>query len=142
MKIRKFKLIKEYPGSGELGKVLTNECEGIENWSEYWEEIKEEPILITEDGEKIFEEHLILFGVQHYHLFKGRIGRKTNKKHHIKWFSNKELAEKWIEENKPKWSDKDMIEFAEKWEYDKHLLSSDIKKALKTKEYAKKEKTD
>ena len=117
MKIRKFKLIKEYPGSGELGKVLTNECEGIENWSEYWEEIKEEPILITEDGKELFE------GDEY-------------------WFINKELAEKWIEENKPKWSNKDMIEFAEKWEYDKHLLSSDIKKALKTKEYAKKEKTD
>jgi hypothetical protein len=142
MKIRKFKLIKEYPGSGELGKVLTNECEGIENWSEYWEEIKEEPILITEDGKELFEGDEYWFIDEEFIAYPNIVEDGCGGKKDYKYFSTKESAKKWIEENKPKWSNKDMIEFAEKWEYDKHLLSSDIKKALKTKEYAKKEKTD
>ena len=43
----KYKLIKEYPGSGKLGKILTNECEGIENYPEFWQEIKEYPKIIS-----------------------------------------------------------------------------------------------
>jgi hypothetical protein len=111
MKQRKFKLIKEYPGSGELGKILTNESEGIESWPEYWEEIKDEPILITEDGKELFEgDEFWSVDKRDWKLRKERAANKAGDCYF--WdFSSKELAEKWLSENKPKWSNKDMIKF-------------------------------
>jgi hypothetical protein len=74
------------------------------------------PLFTTEDGVEVFEGDrcwyvnflLILCGGNPI----GMVGTKHNK---FKWFSTKEAAEKYIEENKPKYSEKDMLDFADKY---------------------------
>jgi hypothetical protein len=116
MKQRKFKLIKEYPGSLKLGETFKSEMENY--WPEYWEEITEEPILVTEDGIELHEgDEFWSVDKRNFKLRKEKAGYKLGDCYF--WdFSTKQLAEKWIEENKPKWSDKDvkdMIKFYDKW---------------------------
>lgn len=129
MKLKKFKLIKEYPKSIKLNIDLIVEWEEksllyttlinnricfftkeeIENHPKFWQEIIEQPILITEDGKELFEGDRC-FLINNYEIF---ITTITNnfKKEPTLYFSTHESAEKWIEENRPKWSDKDMIDF-------------------------------
>ena len=118
-KPRKFKLIKEYPGSGELGKILTDKCEKIENWPEYWEEIKDEPILITEDGKELFKgDEYYKVNTKNWELTIPSFNLRYNykKEAHCIYFSTFEKADEWFSENKPKWSDIDMKVFARDWE--------------------------
>jgi hypothetical protein len=77
--------------------------------------IKGEPILITEDGKELFEGDLCV-EVYNFEIYSSlKISNKGMIKGMIdydsKYFSTIELAKKWIEENKPKWNDNDIIEF-------------------------------
>lgn len=114
-KLKKYKLIKKYPGSGGLGIIISTEV-WPDRWPEYWEEIKDEPILITEDGKELFEgDEFWSVDKRDWKLRKEKAASKAGDCYF--WnFSSKELAEKWLEENKPKWSDVDMKAFARDWE--------------------------
>ena len=83
----------------------------VEN-SNDWEEIKE-PLFITEDGVEIFEGDIYwlatlngVFGELPLISHKN-IDLKAFKKE-VKYFSTKESAEKYIEQNKPRFSVKDI----------------------------------
>lgn len=147
MKQRKFKLIKKYPGlcdgieiNDEIDEIndgqwpyrIVNENHEIflsrnevENWPEFWQKIKK-PILFTEDGKELFEgDEFWYVNVNDYSItYCNYIKNTYCKTKNHKDFSTKELAEKWIEENKPKWSDKSIIDFINfyKHEYDGHDL--------------------
>lgn len=135
---RKFKLIKEYPASPKIGIIVEKHKSGhyqilpnygmiaseeIENFPEFWEEIKvPEPLFVTEDGKEIFE------GDEYYNVFIDQIsdhlqwkvygidtshianGDADYNKTHCKYFSTDEAAEKYIEDNKPRFSKKQIEE--------------------------------
>lgn len=129
--MKKFKLIKKYPGLLEWieagmiaeydedsdsyrveneNKIHSIYTDDIENWPEFWEEI-EEPLFVTEDGVKIFEgdvfwyidesNQIILIG--HAYAYHG-------KNRNYVYCSSKDFAEKWIEENKPVYSKKQILD--------------------------------
>jgi hypothetical protein len=84
--------------------------------NEYWQEIK--PILVTEDGIEMFEDQKCFFVIPDinnpslaYKAYIHIIGKNSVQNDEIKYFKNQENAEKWIEENKPKWNDSDVKEF-------------------------------
>lgn len=147
--VRKFKLIKEYPGSPKLGSIImdTNPNNGAkdswfeENWGkahklsfklgintqpdrfpEFWEKIEEkQPLFITEDDKEIFEEDIYYFIkrnsvdiVNDGYAKKGHYCGK-NIEDYV-YFSTKEAAEKWIDENKPKYSLKQAASFIQQFD--------------------------
>ena len=134
--MRKFKLIKKYPNSPELGYTMeilseTNryfyDCSQLcypEEYPEFWEEIKE-PILITEDGYECALDDRVFGvlpkanwqtnyygekGVPVFKLFNPE-GKRWNPSSEWLWFKTKENAEEYIYENKPEFSKKDMLSF-------------------------------
>lgn len=119
----KYKLIKCYPGSPKLG-YITNFDENEEDWNtenliippdctdypEFWEEVKE-PIFTTEDGKAIYCGDNFWFvdnlwnigkGVVTHPVFKPLYGYKQ-------FFSSEDLARKYVEEHKPLFSKKQVI---------------------------------
>lgn len=75
------------------------------------------PLFTTEDGVDIYERnsYYYCFTFPYYKVGKVNEARKEGdaakglgEKNHKKYFSTKEAAEKWIEENKPKYSKKDL----------------------------------
>jgi len=124
--MKQYKLIKEYPGSPKLGTIV-NHAKGwgsyesyfdgnlvystyaIENYPEFWQEIKE-PLFTTEDGVDIYEGDWYWYV---YPKLKDRAAGNTAKKgfkpsSEYKYFSNRELAEKYLDKNKAKYSEKDI----------------------------------
>lgn len=138
--MRKFKLIKKLPfeGSPDIGYISIEKLgeNGAhywnhnwfhpENYPEFWLEIKE-PILTTEDGYKCTLDDTV-FGVlpkanwqTNYYGEKGvpafklfnLEGKKWNPSSEWLWFKTKENAEKYIYNNKPKFSKKQLVDIIE-----------------------------
>ena len=118
----KYKLIKCYPGSPKLG-YITNFNENEEDWNtenliippdctdypEFWEEVKE-PIFTTEDGKDIYCGDNFWFVDNLWNIGKGLVSHPVFKPlYGYTQFSSKEAAEKYIEENKPLYSKKQVI---------------------------------
>ena len=130
--MKKYKLIKDYPlvkmpcivhelASGLYGEisevgVLINEFEPaeIENYPEFWQEVKE--ISVRIDKFKILEEYVNWLG----------------KPELIKKFETKEAAEQWIKENKPRFSEKQVLDALDEAsaESGKYIDSKVFKKEL------------
>jgi hypothetical protein len=76
--------------------------------AEGWIEEIKEPLFITEDGVEIFYEKDVVYGVLPTAIWEKRVFNITtclsesNKE--WKYFSTKEAAEYWIDQNKPKYS--------------------------------------
>jgi hypothetical protein len=135
--MKKYRLIKLYPGIDSFGFVgmqvsfdnaikmyvplILNKRgitkQAVENWPEYWEEIKE-PLFVTEDGVELFNINDRVFGVltkanwQKYYNGDGvYLGIIINKKSSDwKYFSTKEAAEKYYDLNIPKYSKKQILD--------------------------------
>jgi hypothetical protein len=129
--MRKFKLIKKYPGFNELGLIITIDSEQETGYysenKEFWEKIIEkQPLFKTEDGVDIFEKdnyYVVyfeegnrlplprgakLFGIDGPYiaepLKEGEFWSKN-----AKMFSTKEKAEEYVLLNKPCLSVKDVL---------------------------------
>ena len=79
-----------------------------------WAVHYKEPILITEDGVEIFEgdNYWCVNTAEHLWSFWQQTARsRTQLNRGVKAFSTKELGERYIEENKPIFSKKDMLSF-------------------------------
>lgn len=75
-----------------------------------WAVHYKEPILITEDGKEMFEGDSFYCVMGDYDILSGAfVSRYVAKE--FKYFSTKEAAEKYIEDNKPMYSKKDMLSF-------------------------------
>ena len=142
--MRKFKLIKEYPGSPKLGVIVqtgercldiyeyniqgypTNggrkanwvHSKIVENYPEFWKEVKE-PVFISDDGVEMFKGDNVYFVVNFElstMIYVVNDWFKTATPDY-KRFSTKEAALKYIDLNKPKYSKSDVIEALRKSEY-------------------------
>ena len=109
--MKKFKLIKRYPNSLELGTIVEKEWDeyGVQfaAYPEFWEEVLE-PLFTTEDGVEILEGEEFYFVDSFWEIGKGKATVGCKKITLMKEFSTKEAAEKYIDENKPKFSIKDI----------------------------------
>jgi hypothetical protein len=111
---------KYYNGAGECMNVspaiTLNETKERGKWFTCWShKSKKKPVLITEDGKELFEcdEYWYVdISFNHFNIGYSNLTNYINKKlNNWKYFSTQESAKKWIDENKPKWSDKDTISF-------------------------------
>lgn len=121
--MKKYKLIKEYPYSPEVGIIVSelngyNLCNVIKDYPEFWQEVKE-PLFITEDGVRLYDLTERVFGVcpkgsweTNYYSGDGIpleiLDFSLNKV--WKYFSTKGAAEQWIRENKPRFSEKQVLD--------------------------------
>lgn len=133
----KYRLMKEYPSSPSLG-VIVEEVGGlmmkdinsnfhihrvfVKEYPEFWEEVKE-LLFTTTDGKKIKEGDEYFSVVSYYSdwsdfiypkgLYKMTVEKNVASFHKCMQtspsFSSKEAAEKYIEENKPQFSLKQVI---------------------------------
>ena len=72
-------------------------------------EHQKEPLFVTEDGVEIFEGDSYYFVTSHWRIFKELPANKfSGKSTGIKYFSTKEAAKKYVDENKPRYSKKDI----------------------------------
>lgn len=120
--MKQYKLIEEYPGSPKLDTVVeltnicgwghwykdfsTNSCfqiSYVENFNNFWEEIKN-PLFITEDSVGIFAGDIFWFVDSSFELGQGKCTNNHTPIKGIKEFSNFDLARKYINQNKPKFS--------------------------------------
>lgn len=129
--MRKFKLIKKFPKSPEIGTVVSKwrfsdphpelyadeknifffKAEDIENYPEFWEEIKE-LLFTTYDGVEIFEQ------VRLWTVIKDSLSLVTSTptelcRQYI-YFAEKENAEKYIRDKEKKYSLNDIKEAVNK----------------------------
>jgi hypothetical protein len=133
--MKQYKLIKEYPTSPPLGTILTLKENGwyqsgtsyahlpesIEIFPEFWKEIKE-PLFTTEDGVDVYEGDEYWYIVDNYTYPKAY----TPLLHCVDWsnpikpplgkvqFFEGKNALKWIDENKPVYSKKQIIDALDK----------------------------
>ena len=133
---KKYKLVKCFPGSPPIGTVATKThlgystggygvlfIEDVENYSEFWELIKE-PLFITEDGVHIFNEGDFFIVDTDYNqegscYFAWSIEKLfiKNKSYLpisscVKIFSTEKAARDWIDLNKPMYSKKQIMDAA------------------------------
>lgn len=125
-----YRLIKEYPGSYKVGYILkalngyeagkywiNNNWFCPEDYPEYWEIVKE-PILTTEDGVDYYDkmDKCIWVDMKNYRYgtqpFISESTKEQTAAGKFIFFSTEKNALAWIEENKPQFSKKDMIQFA------------------------------
>jgi len=130
-----FKCKKIYPGGPDIGYVSkphattndTPDCHYYRhNWfnpaefPEFWDEVKE-PMVTTEDGMKLFEGDLFYplnmldfsYGNSNGHILDLLCDYNNAKSVNIRWFSSKQSRDKYIEENKTRYSKKDMLSIIE-----------------------------
>lgn len=108
--MRKFKLIKEYPFSSEIGYICVNPIEDLSKFPEYWIELIEKtPIFVSADGKDLYEGDS--YYVPQIQGINGElIGSfmKFTVRSHFKTyptaFSTAELAKEYIDNNKTKYS--------------------------------------
>lgn len=131
--MRKFKLTKEYPFSSEIGYICVNPIEDLSKFPEYWIElIEKSPIFISADGKDMFEgdkyyvtrinSDFELNGLCSVLIVDIYCKATTNK------FSTKELAQEYIDNNKPKYSLEDIKSI---WFSDKTEVWGDFENELK-----------
>lgn len=113
--MKKFKLIKDYPFNvWPVGHTIENGSDEIKRWPEYWQEVKE--IKVRIDKFKTLEENVNWVG----------------KPELIKNFETKEAAEQWIKENKPRFSEKQVLDAI-------HKATSGTNNLVASKSHIKKE---
>lgn len=119
-----YRLIKEYPGSYKIGYILkalngyeagkywvNNNWFNPEEFPEYWEKVKE-PLFITEDGIGKSDGDMCFFVTPiQYSLGFGCVVLGAEFKSALARFHDQNKAKIWIEENKPQFSKKDMMNF-------------------------------
>lgn len=126
----KYKLIKDYPlvkmpcmvqklASGTYGQILGDqiingfEPAEIENYPEFWQEVKE-PLFVTEDGVEIYDNKEMVYYINCDEFF--YVGWQyvcyidSSKASPYMIFSTREAAEEWIKENKPRFSEKQVLD--------------------------------
>lgn len=115
----KYRLVKEYPRSPKLGTILEFNMgwEDTQAWiesnplasREFWEEIKE-PIFATQDGKDIYYgDSYYKVKLANFDIFQIVSAMKGGgNMEGYNYFSTKEAAEKWIDENKPRYSKNDV----------------------------------
>lgn len=147
----KYKLVKKYPGSPNIGdtaeldielgdfRVSSNYFQPIPekqiiNYPEFWEEVKE-PLFVTEDGVAKY------FGDDYYYVVEADVRilpfAWASLSHKVDWkctktvplgrkqFHSLEDCEKYISENKPKFSVKDIEEALLFAKEEKHSVIED-----------------
>ncbi len=156
--MRKFELIKEYPGFyGRLGILAIDKGEPLaghffikgepysfeiayfESFPEFWKEVNDKPIFVTEDGVELFSSKDKVFPVfgsglwvtdfNDGHGISLNIIGEPNKK--WKYFSTKEIAEKYIYDNKPTFSRKQLLDIIEKKAQNNGRVVDDICELIK-----------
>ena len=120
--MKKYKLIKEYPLSPELGYIEEYNTKYCEGYPEFWQEVKE-PLFTTLDGKDVYE------GDSYYTVFFKETKDKSDPErwkvlgkfsaekltgddkwtNECKYFSSIASAINWLEENKPQFSKKQVI---------------------------------
>lgn len=130
----KYKLIKNYPACNlEIGSYIEflGNCHQIinsngnflksdlEKFTEFWEKVEDKSILITEDGVEIFKGDIywrLIAVIKEDRTF--TFLEKSDEKGAFpyrggggKFFSTKEAAEKYLDENKPMYSKKEVRDF-------------------------------
>jgi len=107
------------------------------------------PILTTEDGKDIYNNDIV-YGVSKYdgaHISQYNIKKKCSDgfrqtdNDHYWYFSTLSLAEKFVEENKPQFSKKDMIEFADYYQQE-YIKPEGYFPAYKLEEWLKTKQND
>lgn len=113
--MKKYKLIKEYPGSPKLNTIINEktsehfkgkyeingiveESDQVENYPEFWEELdKKEKVLTTEDGIDIFEGNDLYYINENAEIKEWKCF-KTDYLHlnKIKYFSSQESADEYL----------------------------------------------
>lgn len=84
----------------------------ITNNPEFWEEVKE-PLFITEDGVEIFENDIYYIVDWNFDISEEKASNSESSIKGCRYFSDFDLARKWIDENKPKYSKKDILNIIE-----------------------------
>lgn len=107
---RRYKLIKTYPNSVELGSEVDKEWDeyGVQfaAYPEYWQEIKEEP--------------KVWFGIcpQTWNTVRAKDKKTTYREVYYKWFETEKERDQFVLDNKPQFTGKDMKEFAKRHFHD------------------------
>lgn len=122
-----YKLIKKYPGSPELGYItdfnqygedwntpnmlLTEDCD---NYPEFWQKVKK-LVFTTEDGVEMFENDRTFFvRLDSWKIYSIPVVKSVGTNPKCKYFSSKETAEKYVYDNKPVFSRKELTDFTSK----------------------------
>lgn len=81
-----------------------------------WAVHYKKPILITEDGVELFEGDVVYYVLisDRYIIYSNPVNKYDGGNPNYKYFSTKKAAEKYIEENKPRFSKKDILNLYEK----------------------------
>ena len=167
---KKYKLIKEYPNSPKLGSIIVDtnpnngarDCWFSDNWGksgskaffiprstnpekhpEFWEEIIEKPIFITEDGVCVFKpgnffivdidttqdggNYLCWIVEKLFIKDKGCLPISSC----VKIFSTEKAAKDWIDLNKPKYSLKNIENAVRSFGYGPFAFSDLVKELNK-----------
>lgn len=133
--MKQFKLIKEYPGSPNVGEIATYREDigdyvinnpyhqplpkrSVENYPEFWKEITEPPLITTEDGFKIYEGDKVyrvrsMPNNTFYGIHPVRLNSPMVYYHGDKYFYKEKNADKYVEENEPRYSKKQIINLFE-----------------------------
>lgn len=158
---KRYKCIKTYPGSPDLGTILHDKITGygwrdegpycryfytnrksIEESPEFWEEIKE-PLFITEDGVEVFKEGNFFIIDTDYNqegacYFAWSIEKLFIKNKSdlpvsscVKIFSTEKAAKEYIDLNKPRFSKKDLLDASVNIQYGGWFIEGLIKKLNK-----------
>lgn len=137
----KYKLVKKYPGSPNIGdtaeldielgdfRVSNNYFQPISkkqiiNYPEFWEEVKE-PLFVTEDGVDVFKYDYFYYVSKYGICYKGYARELSATNKEFKYFSTPEAAKKYIEQNKPRFSVKDIEEALLSAKEEKHSIIED-----------------
>lgn len=138
--MKKYKLIKEYPGSPSVGattggfndanNIYYNIYMGdflgtrihrfyIENFPEFWQELKE-PLFTTEDGVDIYMDDSYWSVGTTFNTCELKGNNLSGKTSTFKYFSTRAKALDYISMNKPRYSEKDIEIAFEKFAKDAH----------------------
>lgn len=127
----KYKLIKQYPGSPNLGEIAEPQDVGylagrfriaaclIENYPEFWEEVKE-AIITSKEGIPLY------YGDKYYTVYESAIGKvfgphtmTASKPEHLSpdwlYFADEIVAEKYAYEHKAILSIHDINDAQQRW---------------------------
>lgn len=152
---KKYKLIKEYPGSPKLGYISKSHVDAPDNahywdhiwfnpedYPEFWEEVKK-PLFTTEDGVDVFEGDTVFLVKKYKDPVKISIvtispwrkgyGDKGKPVDSDLAFYSERAAQKFVEENKPKYSEKDMLKMYKAGNCSMYIFESELAQINKEK---------
>ena len=149
-----YKCIRSYPGGPDVGYIINRQKSNFnglwywynnvwfnpEDYTEYWESFVQEPLFTTEDGHDVHGAYtLFCIGIDssvdpedYWNVSEVKsFGLSVPNLIGYKWFYQKSNAEKYVSDNKPQYSKKDMLDLIKYCGYDsnelhKYLNYSDI----------------